>query len=111
MLDYIDEETIFLNDFNSFLVELNELFNDVYIEDTDGTLLKLIEIGYYDSKTGFRLANLFFYVQGKYIKGIDTDTFQAYLKMGMENNWTDLDSFSNKVSWYINSIQQLLKIV
>lgn len=42
MMDHLDREVIFKNEFVAFMVELNEAFKNVYIENPDGTLILLI---------------------------------------------------------------------
>ena len=111
MLDYIDEKKEFKNIFDSYILELNELFNGVYIRQKDQTFLKLIEMEKYNTTEGFRLANLFFYVEGKRIKLIEIYKNEKFLLVDLDNNWDNLTAFSEKVAWYIISLEYFLKII
>lgn len=111
MFDYIDEKNTFINTFNSYVLELDELFKDVYIREKDQSFLKLIEIGKYKTKDGFRLANLFLYVEGKKIKLMEIYENERFLLADLDNNWDNLTAFSEKMAWYIISLEYFLKII
>lgn len=111
MFDYLEDKKAFYNSFVQYTIELNILFNNVYIEKDDQSILKFIELGYYKNNNGFRMANLFFFVEGKKIKVMQMYEQERFLLVDLDNNWPDLQAFSEKICWFINSLEHLLKII